>query len=395
MNYNLQTIQTAFSSLIKFKRDYVYNSLLGNIDSDLLGDSDSGKYFNVGVNSIITLRNIENLMPLSGDIEVPAWSGTTTYGIDECVSSGDSYYRSIVSSNLNNAVNLTDYWSETTLMSIWLREKIKGVYETVLSKSIMANKLFEHIRMYKNADDNDMIANNSNYVGFELRPKNSEHLMLIINRIATQFSADIDSLSLKLYKQNTLAYTISLSSLVAGEFSFTNITDEEITEEGRWFLFYDQDDLGDTQAYNWTVYASNGFVDILPFEVVNTTTDFVNDIEAYTFNSYGLGLDISIYGNLTNFIVDNKQVFAEAIHLQWQVNILEQFLLNPDIKINGTQRNIEDLKDYIIGELKSETRHSVASKLDKAYKILNSSLESNDIALPGDNEQTVTFNTYG
>lgn len=395
MNYDLQTVQSAFMSLIKFKRDYTYTSLVGNLDSDLLGVSDSGKYFNTGVNPLITLRNIENLMPNAADMNVAAWSETTTYGIDDCVSSGETYYRSKVADNLNHAVGLTTYWAETTLMSIWVRHKINGVFDTVLSKAMLADKLFEHIRMYQNADDDDTIENAGNYVGFEIRPKNSEHLRLIINRIATQFSENQTSLNLYLYKQNTLVNTFSLSSLIADELAFTNVTDYEITGEGRWFLFYDQDDLTG-EAYNWNVYNTYGFSDIMPFEVVNTTTDFVNDVSAYTYNSYGLGLDISVYVNLTNFILDNKQAFAEVIHLQWQSDILELFLLNPEIQLNEGQRNIDKDKtrEYLIGELKSETEHSLASKLSKAYHILRKSLDKGDIALPENDTPTAIFNTY-
>lgn len=396
MNYDLQSVQSAFMSLIKFKRDYVYTSFVGNLDSDLLGVSDSGKYYNSGVNPLITLRNIEALMPISTDMSVAAYSASVTYGIDDCATSGGIYYRSKVANNLNHAVNLTEYWAVTTLMSIWIRNKLNGVFDTVLSKAMLSNKLFEHIRLYQNATNNDLIANAGNFVGYEIRPKNSEHLRIILNRIATQFSESQSSLDVYLYKQNTLMSTISLSTLVAGEIVFTNITDQEITGEGRWFLFYNQDDLTG-EAYNWNVYDENGFVDILPFEIINTTTDFINDVSAYTYNSYGLGIDASVYGNLTNFIIDNKHAFAESIHLQWQADILELFLLNPDFQANSSQRNIDrsETRDYLIGELKAETEHSLASKLNKAYQILRKSLQKNDIALPGNNEEIVTFNSYG
>ena len=152
MNYDLQTVQSAFLSLIKFKRDYTYTDLSGDLDSDLLGVSDSGKYFNSGVNPLITLKNIYALMPDLSDMSIAAYSNGIIYGIDDCVVSESNYYRSKVTANLNNAVDDANYWAATTRESIWIRQKINGVFETVLGKSLLANKLFEHIRLYKNAD---------------------------------------------------------------------------------------------------------------------------------------------------------------------------------------------------------------------------------------------------
>jgi hypothetical protein len=204
-------------------------------------------------------------------------------------------------------------------------------------------------------------------------------------------------LNVYLYNQNTLVDTIALSDLTTKTFEFTDITDQDLSGEGRWFLFYDQDDLSG-EAYNWPVNNHSIFTDIMSFEVANTTTDFVNDVSAYGTNSYGLGLDYSVYANLTQFILDNKQAFVDVIHLQWQYDILELFMLNPEVRVNLEGRNIEkeEIRNYLIGELKSENENSLVSRLNIAYKRLRkNSLNFDEVALPGENEQTITFNSYG
>jgi hypothetical protein len=396
MIYDLSLIRNAFKSLLKFKRDYVYTSLVGSLDSDLLGTSDSGLYFNSGVNPLITLKNLESLMPPSSAMSVPTYSASVTYGIDDCVVSASVYYRSKVNSNYNHAVNLTDYWEVTSLMSIWIRSRINSTIETVLGKSISTSPIIDYIRMYKNSTDGDLITNASNYVGYEIRPKNAEHLKLIVNRIATQFSESQSSLTLYLYKQNTQVTTISLSSMVAGELAFTDVTDQEIKGEGRWFLFYDQDDLTGS-AYNWNCMKEYQYLDILPFETPNTTTDFINDVSGYTYNSYGLGLDVSVTSDLTNWIIDNKGVFAECIHLQWQYDILELFITNPDVQVDRNQVNIasEANRAYILGELKSDTKFSLASKIEKAYEKLIKSLDRGEVTLPGTNDNFISYESQG
>jgi hypothetical protein len=196
-----------------------------------------------------------------------------------------------------------------------------------------------------------------------------------------------------LYNQNTLVKTFSITT-IAKEFSFTDITDITISGEGRWFLFYDQDSLSG-EAYNWPV-RSTRYVDILPFEVPNTTIDFTS-INSFGLNNYGLGLDFSVFADLTPFILTNIQMFAETVHLQWQYDILQMFLTNPDIEINANQRNIDsaNIRELLLIELKGDTKHSLASQLERAYRMLVKSLDFNEVALPGENDNSITFNSFG
>jgi hypothetical protein len=389
MNYDLSLIQPAFLSELKFRPDN-YTSVL---DSSLVGNSNSGKYYNSGVNPLITLRNVLAFMPLASEWVISAWSALATYSKGSLVTSNSKYYVSLINTNLNHAVTSTAHWLETTLESVWIKNKLYGLFETVLSKSILANKLFDHVKLYNITDNSDLIVNAGKYVGFEIRPTSSEHLKIIINRIAGQFSED-ENPTLYLYNQNTLVTSFEITT-IAKQFQFTDITDVSISGEGRWFLFYNQDDLTG-QAYNWPLHSTK-YVDILPFEVPNTTTDFVNTVNSYGINSYGLGIDFSVFADLTPFILTNAQMFAECIHLQWQYDVFEMFLMNPDVKINMNQRNIDrdQVRELLLVDLKGETKHSLVSMLDRAYKTLIKSLDFGEVALPGENDNLITYNSIG
>jgi hypothetical protein len=197
-----------------------------------------------------------------------------------------------------------------------------------------------------------------------------------------------------LYKQNTLVTSFDITN-TAKELTFTDITDLVISGEGRWFLFYDQDQLTG-QAYN-SVIGSSKYVDILPFEVPNTTTDFINDVTAFGSNSYGLGLDLSVYADLTPFIVANKQMFSECIQMQWQHDILYMFLANPDAMINANERNMsrQTLQEMLLLEIHGDNKHSLASQMEVAYHKLKRSLDFKEVALPGENNNLITFNSFG
>lgn len=384
MNYNLSEIQTEFLSLVTFKRDFDTDYL----DSELIGISISGRYFNSGVPSVLTLTNIYSFMPIVSDWNISAYNAETTYAIDEIVSntveSVITYYISLADNNIGNEIDDTDYWKETKLQSIWLKRKIYNTIEQVLSKAIDTDVLIDHELLYTISDLSDTIDNQNLYVGFEIRPNNSEHLKLIINQIGTQFTETNTDVTIYLYNQNTLIAEGTFNN-VANEFSWNTVSDFVISGQGRWFLFYNQDNISGN-ATNWDFYSSNKyskFVEILPFEVTNTTTNFVQDVNSYTNNSYGLGLNISVKADLTNFIKQNKFAFAECIQLQFCYNMLELFLVNAESRSNTIQKKLNSIpKELILAELKSESKHSFISNLERAFKNLRKSLSFGDVALP-------------
>ncbi len=399
MNYDLSEIQSTLLSVVKFKRDFnpTYKNIL---DSTLVGTSDSGLYFNSGISSLITLKNICSLMPNVDQWDIPTYSGATTYSKDEIVTSTSKYYISLVDSNVGHALNLTAYWSESTLESIWLKREIYAVIENVLAKSIKADYLFDHELLYTISNLSDTVENASNYVGFEIRPHNSEHLKMIINQIGAQFTQANTDVNIYLYQNNTL-YTTGTFDNTANEFVWNTVTGMEMTGAARWFLFYNQDDISGN-ATNWNMYQSNKysrFIEVLPFEVANTTTNFLQDIDGYTSNSYGLGLNMSIKADLTNFIKQNKLTFAETIQLQFGYNMLEMFYNNSEERSNRDSKHIaltEDTKKIILGELKSENEHSLVSRLNKSYWRLRKSLKFGDVALPCDDEESYfSYSNFG
>jgi len=386
MQFSLSTILPVFITLNKFKREY--NSY--DLDDDLMGTSISGKYYNQGVNQLVTVKNIISMLPKSTELTIPAYDVSETYTLGEYVSSGELYYRSLVDDNIGNAVNLTAYWAVTTLYSLLVRKRVYSSIETVLSKSIQSKYLLEGEKVYTNLDGSSTLDNESYFVGFEIRLKGSDHIKQVINRVCTQFSG-AKTFNLYLYNQNTLSANIAVTA--GAELSWTDV-DETVTE-GRWFLFYDQDDLDAVEAMNTIFCYHSEFCEILPFQVANATTDFLG-ITSYTQNSHGLGLDFSVLPDQTTFILENKMSFAEALQLQFNYDMLEMFRMNPDNIFGSTERHLrsEEVIDIINYELKGDGRHSLASKLDRAYDKLTRSFENGDRVFERE-ENFVEFNTYG
>lgn len=381
MNYDLSVIQPEFLSLVKFKPDFDTDYL----DAELIGVSLSGRYFNSGVSSVVTLKNIFDFMPLVSNWNIPAYSDMEPYYTGQIVSntvaSVITYYISLKDVNKGKAVTDTIYWKPTTLQSVWLKGKVYETIEQVLSKSLDTDVLIDHELLYTISDLSDTITETSNYVGFEIRPNNSEYLKIIINQIGAQFTETNTDVPIYLYNQNTQVASGTFDN-VANQFSWSDQTGVEITGQGRWFLFYDQAAISGN-ACNWDFYLANKyskFVEVLPFEVPNTTTNFMQDVSGYTENSYGLGLNISVKSDLTNFLKQNKFAFPECIQLQFAYNIIEMMVVNSEMRSNTTQKKLQ--ANLLLAELKAESKHSLVSKLDRAYKILRKSLSFGDVCLP-------------
>ncbi|MFW6370547.1 MAG: hypothetical protein ACOC10_05000 [Bacteroidota bacterium] len=389
MNYNLDTIQTQMSGLVKFKPDFDNHV----IDDTLIGISDSKLYYNQGTHPYITLDNILSMAPRTSGWTIADYDATKTYYIDQVVSYSGSYYYSLIDSNTGNQPDTsTTSWKETTLESLFLRREINGCIDQMLSDVVKAKPLVDHEHLYRIEDTDTTIDNASNYVGFEIRPRDSEQLRVIINAIGVQFSEANSDLVIYLYNQNTKVAEFTVDSL-ENEFSWNTLSsDNELYGIGkRWFLFYNQDDVNGV-AINHDFMISNtvsAYVDIYPFEVSNSTTNFLLDVDGYTNNSYGLGLELTVNCELTDFIVKNKHSFAKLLQLQFAFRMLESFYFNPEARENLSKRNIHVSREELLAEIRSENKNTIVSRLETEQHRVRNSLKFGTVCLPCADESTI------
>ena len=380
--YDLNDIQTKFftDKLITLKSSL--NSSTSVLDSDLTGVSRSKRYFNTGVHPLISIENIEAFLPLLSGYTIDAYAGSTTYGsylldfsLDNVVTDSSKYYISVAIANVGNAVTDTDYWKETTLLSLILKDKIRSSIEVVLSDLIVPNFIEDSIYMYRIGDTtDDLIENTSKLVGYRINPISSDHLLFIINQIGLDFE-NSETIEFKLYNQNKLVSTFSLSS-TANLFEWKDITQLEITSNtGAWYLFYDQDELtgraiGANSIFSNYMYS---YANITPFAIdsVADLTDMDEGDLIYDKN-YGLNLNFSISYDLTNFIKQHMLQFAEVFQKQFEYDILSMFTYNPDAQSELRERNIDSEK--LMFELKSFEGDTVIRRLKAAYKSMESTL---------------------
>jgi len=381
--YNLNDIQSKFftDKLITLKGSL--NSSTSVLDSDLTGVSRSKRYFNVGTHPLITIENIEAFLPLLSGYTIAAYADGTTYGnynttfnLDNVVLESSKYYISVVAGNVGNLVTDTDYWKETTLLSLILKDKIRSSIEVVLSDLIVPNFIEDSIYMYRIADTtDDLIENTSKLVGYRINPISSDHLLFIINQIGLDFEGD-ETITLYLYNQNSLQGSFELTS-TANLFEWHDITQLEITSNtGAWYLFYDQDELTDRAIGANTIFNNYmyNYANITPFEIdsLSDLTDVDEGNLVYDKN-YGLNLNFSISYDLTNFIKQHMLQLAECFQRQFEYDILSMYCYNPDAQSELRERNIDT--ERLMFELKSFEGDTVIKRLKSSYSIMRNTLD--------------------
>jgi hypothetical protein len=380
--YDLGAIQTKFftDKLLTFKSSL--NSSTGVLDSDLTGVSASKRYFNTGVNPVISIENIEAFQPLLSGFTIGAYAAGTTYTnylttflLSNVVTSGGNYYISVADANVGNAVSETAYWKQTTLLSLILKDKIRTSIETVLSDLITPNFLEDNVYMFRIADTtDDLITNADKLVGFRINPVTSDHLTFLINQIGLDFEQS-ETITFYLYNQNTQVSTFSLTS-TAKRFEWHDITQIEITSNtGAWYLFYDQSELSGSAIGANTLFHDYmyRYANITPFQVdsVDDFADF-DEGDLYYDRNYGLNLNFSISYSMTNFIKQHMNQFAECFQRQFEFDMIEMFAYNPEAESDLRERNINPERLFL--ELKSYEGDTVVRKLASAKKRMKATI---------------------
>jgi hypothetical protein len=85
---------------------------------------------------------------------------------------------------------------------------------------------------------------------------------------------------------------------------------------------------------------------ISPFRVQSLETfaeypelwDIAENVYTNTMN-YGLNVEVSVYCDLTDFIIRERQMFANVLQKEMAARVLRMLALNPNVRVNRNQSN--------------------------------------------------------
>lgn len=396
--------------------------------SDNLTQSESGMYFQQ-VHPLLTLPNLMSIAPDFKNTNFPEHDANSSYKEGVVITLEDKYYKSIKDVPANTEITNDDYWIETNLFSEWLEDKTKASIIKLINKFInmkLADKASKSLIENKTLFDGtgrltNLATNRDRFVGFEVDTVRSKGVTVKINKIGLQFTRPGKYKVYILHSScDTPVYSFEFEKLKSNSIEWFKPKEDillpyesqEIDAGGSWYIGYLQSDLPEnSQAINrdrdWSTQPCKGcsrqeflawqawskYIEIHPFYVdenqllgEDEQMYFDPEIMNFTYDAnYGINLDVSVYCDLTDFIIKQKQLFQDVIAKQVAVDFLREFAYNPNVRTN--RRSINASRTDILYELdgdSSSMKHSGLNyELDLALKALNFSTQGLDrVCLP-------------
>ena len=396
--------------------------------SDNLTQSESGMYFQQ-VHPLLTLPNLMSIAPDFKNTNFTEHDANSSYKEGVVVTLEDKYYKSIKDVPVNTEITNDEFWIETNLFSEWLEDKTKASIIKLINKFInmkLADKASKSLIENKTLFDGtgrltNLATNRNRFVGFEVDTVRSKGVTVKINKIGLQFTRPGKYKVYILHSScDTPVYSFEFEKLKSNSIEWFKPKEDillpyesqEIDAGGSWYIGYLQSDLPEnSQAINrdrdWSTQPCKGcsrqeflawqawskYIEVHPFYVdenqllgEDEQMYFDPEIMNFTYDAnYGINLDVSVYCDLTDFIIKQKQLFQDVIAKQVAVDFLREFAYNPNVRTN--RRSINASRTDILYELdgdSSSMKHSGLNyELDLALKALNFSTQGLDrVCLP-------------
>ena len=319
----------------------------------------------------------------------------------------------------------TEYWIETNPFSEWLETKTKASITKAVNRYInekTSKGTYKVLCEKKTLFDGtgriyDTIKNKQNLVGFEFIPIRSKGVTTKINKIGLQFSEPGDytifimhsSLMEPFYQETfTKRTSNSMEWFTPSEELYLPYENDKIDAGGSWYICYLQSNLPEgSQAIrkdrdwskgpcndcsrheyqSWLIWSK--YLEVYPFYVNGEFASIIDeqlqlwDIEKNMYDNstnYGLNLDITVACDITDFIIEQKNLFQDYIEKSLAVDFLREFAYNPNVRTNRHSINASrpDILYEIDGDSSSMKKSGLSYQLELAFNALKINTEGID-----------------
>lgn len=413
----LQDIQAALKNVVGWQQDH---NPQNQIDPALC-QSESGLTFQ-GAHPLVTLANVRSIMPDDYLYQYPAWNNATAYAKGAKVQHGGIVWiATAANTGSEPGSNNNPDWAEYNMLSDYCANLMTQGINTAIQQFIQEKQLSQETRdLLERRTFFDGAARlqatidpTGKIVGFEIIPVRSMGVTTKIERIGLQMIGGTGQVTLYLFHSSQVAPMKTI------ELNFTNEnggfqwftpaepiylpyipgTDGNGNDSGgAWFLCYNQNDLPfGMQALNvskdWSKEPCQTclggsieswreltkYLQVSPFGI-KAPEDFAEYPEMFDIGrldytntmNYGLNVEISVGCDLTDFIISQRQIFANVIQKQVAANVLRTIAMNPDVRVNRNQVNVT--RDEILYELDGQAQGRASGlmyELKQAYRALS------------------------
>lgn len=395
--------------------------------SEYMTKTESGLFFQ-HAHPLMTLDNIRAIMPENFNLQYPKWNMLLGYRKGQKVRHKNRIWIALTN-NVGSEPQTDDFnedfnedfansdWMPYNYLSDYLERLTRNGIATVVQTFVQmkglqkeTKNLLERRTFFDGAGRlNATLQNRNKIVGFEITPVRSMGVTSKIERIGLQMTGGTGTVKLYLFHSSQVdpIQTFELEfTKTNGGFQWFDVKDAYMpyisdgnNAGGSWYLCYNQDELPDgMEAINvskdWsrepcgTCNIGNieawreltKFLQISPFMRKSPSTfaeypemwDITENSYTNTQN-YGLNVEITVGCDLTDFIIEQRQLFATVIQRQVAAIALRTLAMNPDVRVNRNQSNASrmDILYELDGNTSGVRPSGLGYDLKKAYDALS------------------------
>lgn len=371
----IDSIQTALMHLVGWEQGFDPQVQI----DDSLTETESGLYFQQA-HPMVTLENIRSVMPETYLYKYDEWNAETEYTSGNKVQYDGKIYDSLVDENIGNVPDVSGTaWKEFSFLSWFIermtRQAIAKTVQTFLQKKSLlkeSRSLLERRSLFDGAGRmTNTIMNGQRLVGMEIVPAYSMGVTTRIERIGLQMVGGTGTVTLYVFHSSQVdpLYTIDFDVQKGdGSMEWKDLKDVYLPylgDTGAWYVVYNQADLPDgMEAVNvtkdwsrepcgtcnrgsveaWRELTKYVMVSPMKAPVMETfgeypeLWDIKDNIYTNTHN-YGINMTLSVGCDLTDFIIEQRAMFATVLQRQLAADFLRLLAMNPDVRVNRRQSN--------------------------------------------------------
>lgn len=410
--YRITDIQNALLHVIGWEQSFDPSQAI----DDNLTKTESGLFFQ-NAHPLLTLDNVRAIIPDNFVYQYPDWNNGYAYTIGSKVKHNGKVWIATANNVADEPGDDNPDWNLYNYISDYLERLTRnGIATAVQTFTQMkglqkeTKNLLERRTFFDGAGRlNATLQNRNKIVGFEITPIRSMGVTSKIERIGLQMTGGMGIVKLYLFHSSQVdpIQTFELEfTKTNGGFQWFDVKDAYMpyisngnNAGGSWYLCYNQDELPDgMEAINvskdWsrepcgTCNIGNieawreltKYLQISPFMRKSPSTfaeypemwDITENSYTNTQN-YGLNVEITVGCDLTDFIIEQRQLFATVIQRQVAAIALRTLAMNPDVRVNRNQSNASrmDVLYELDGNTSGVRPSGLGYDLKKAYEALS------------------------
>lgn len=261
-----------------------------------------------------------------------------------------------------------DYYDiSNTNFNLLLKSIKKSSISNVVNQVFSDYDFLERDLLFKNASNKiDVETLPLGFVGYKIKVSNDKNIAFKINRVLLDFegSGNVDLIIWNTASKAPIyTKTVTISSDHQTEELNWTIDNSGNTYKGEYYIGYNTTGLT-VQPYereynNSSVMTSFKNISLEKVFVLNHNSTSLFDLSKTEGLSEdcGLNLDISVYDDYTDFVINNKMLFARALQLQITISCIQIYMAS--LRSNSNQSHANQIYEKIMIELEGTRADNV------------------------------------